>query len=210
MNAFRFLSLLTVGFSLLVLVFLLNATQGRMETEAVRVLEGPEVVLEAGQAVEWALLLGGGRIEEAWPAPQRQPRLFLVGEPGGALGDAEVVAEAHYFEDEDLSRPAFISGGDPVVGVPGEKPGELAFGPLWMNWDHDLKLRVSVKGGGSGTAKLVLRGEATVDYLAARSVARTLWFVFTAIAAAGFAGLMLTLRDGTGASAQGARPPASS
>ncbi len=189
MNAFRFLSLL-------VLVFLLNATQGRMETEAVRVLEGPEVVLEAGQAVEWALLLGGGRIEEAWPAPQRQPRLFLVGEPGGALGDAEVVAEAHYFEDEDLSRPAFISGGDPVVGVPGENPGELAFGPLWMNWDHDLKLRVTVKGGGSGTAKLV--------------VARTLWFVFTAIAAAGFAGLMLTLRDGTGASAPGARPPASS
>ncbi|MEM8711968.1 MAG: hypothetical protein AAGG01_13535, partial [Planctomycetota bacterium] len=82
MNAFRFLSLLTVGFSLLVLIFLLNATQGRMEAEAVRVIEGPPVRFQAGQAVEWTLRLGGNRVEEAWPAAQRQPRLFLVAEGG--------------------------------------------------------------------------------------------------------------------------------
>ncbi len=200
MNAFRFLSLLTVGFSLLVLVFLLNATQGRMEAEATRWVEGPEVLLEPGNEVEWTLNLGASRIEVSWPAPQRQPRLFLVplGEDGstGSLADAQVVVDAMYLEESGATHPAFVAG-PTASGVRGEAPAELAFGPLWMSWEHDLtvKAKVTSSSNPSAKARLVLRGEATKDYIAARSMARTLWFVFTAIAVVGFAGLMMTLKD---------------
>lgn len=196
MNAFRFLSLITVGFSLLVLVFLLNATQGRMESEATRVLKGPELTLAAGETAEWILHLGGGRVEEAWPAPQRQPRFFLVGATDTGLGEAHVTVQATYSDMAGKTYPAFIAGGASASGVPGEIPGELECGPLWMNWDFDLHLKATVQAvGAGGTAQLVMRGDATEDYLAARSMARTLWAVFTAIAAAGFAGLMLTMGE---------------
>ncbi|QDV06479.1 hypothetical protein Poly30_19890 [Planctomycetes bacterium Poly30] len=221
MNAFRFLSLLTVGFSLLVLVFLLNATQGRLESEAFRVLEGPEVALEPGQTAQWTLELGGSRIEEAWPAAQRQPRIFLVGDPSGGLGDASVAVSATYVDEDDTPRSAFVSGAAEVTGVAGEDPGELEFGPLWMNWEQELQLEVRVleavasggagasgeAGASGGAARLVMRGEASLDYLAARSMARTLWFVFTAIAAAGFAGLMLTVREDAAAASQRTKSP---
>ena len=198
MNAFRFLSLITVGFTLLVFVFLLNATQGRMEAEATRWVEGPELALEAGNEVEWTLNLGAPRIEEAWPAPQRQPRLFLMSKDAEGLAEAQVVVDAMYLEESGASHQAFISGAQ-AAGVPGEEPGQLAFGPLWMSWEHDLVLKVRVEGAvkPGATAQLVLRGEATSDYIAARSMARTLWFVFVAIAAGGFAGLMLTVKDGS-------------
>jgi hypothetical protein len=201
MNAFRFLSLLTVGFSLLVLVFLLNATHGRMEAEATRWIEGPEVLLEPGEEVEWTLNLGASRIEEAWPAPQRQPRLFLLtaAEEGaaGSLAGAQVTVSASYRGEDGASYPAFVAGAN-ASGGPGESSSELAFGPLWMSWDHELSLKAVVAaapGSGAGAARFVLRGEATKDYVAARSMARTLWLVFTAIAAVGFVGLMLTVND---------------
>lgn len=225
MNAFRFLSLLTVGFSLLVLVFLLNATHGRMEAEATRWIEGPEVLLEPGQEVEWTLNLGASRIEEAWPAPQRQPQLFLAAAadsgPAGSLAGAQVTVNASYRGEDGASYPAFVAGPS-ASGDPGEAPSELAFGPLWMSWNHELSLKAVVAaapaqaGPAPGArARLVLRGKATKDYVAARSMARTLWLVFTAIAAVGFVGLMLTVNDrisepaSAGSAASATKPPGS-
>ena len=210
MNAFRFLSLLTVGFSLLVLVFLLNAAQGRMEGEATRWIEGPEVPLEPGSEVEWTLNLGSVRIEEGWPAAQRQPRLFLVEagaegpdrRPSGTFADVEVTVNGVYLEEDGASHPAFVAG-PAVSGEAAEGAGELAFGPLWMSWEHDLSLRVTVNSATGGVGRLVLRGKPTHTYLEARSIARTLWVVFTAIAALGFVGLMVTV----GSTVPGTNPP---
>ncbi len=203
MNAFRFLSLITVGFSLLVFVFLLNATQGRMEAEATRWVEGPDIALEPGAEVEWTLNLGASRIEEAWPAPQRQPRLFLVGKDGQSLGEAQVVVDAMYLEESGAPYPAFVSGAQ-ATGVLGAEPGQLAFGPLWMSWEHDLTFKVRVDGAAKAgaTGQLILRGEATKDYVAARSMARTLWLVFVAIGVLGFLGLLLTVNDRTAAAGE--------
>lgn len=199
MNAFRFLSLLTVGFSLLVLVFLLNATQGRMEGEATRWLEGPEFLLEPGAEAEWKLNLGGSRIEEAWPAAQRQPRVFLVPKSvegaSAALEGAEVTVDATYASEDGAAHAAFLRGSNPA-GIQGREAGELAFGPIWMNWEQDLilKARVVAAPAPGTTVRLVLRGQASIDYLAARDMARTLWFVFTAIGVLGFIVLMISLK----------------
>ncbi|MEM8711376.1 MAG: hypothetical protein AAGG01_10525, partial [Planctomycetota bacterium] len=138
------------------------------------------------------------RVEEAWPAAQRQPRLFLVAEGGGDLGGVEVTAEARYGRPDGTSAVAWVSGSQQERAAvrDSDSPSEAAFGPLWMSWDLDLSIVATVEGVGTTSlpesAKLVLRGEPSVDYIAARSMARTLWFVFTAIAAAGFAGLLAT------------------
>lgn len=192
MVAFRFLALISVGFILLMFSALLNAGHGRAELEGMRRLTGPPLALVAGEEVTWTLDLGSERGEEAWPAPQRQPRLFLDGTAGA---DVVVEAVATYALDGERTADAFELGG-PVVGAPGDD-GALEFGALWMSWERPLRvtLRVVEGGGGEGeTATPVLRGETTTDYVAARTIARTLWVIFSVIGAASFALLVATLR----------------
>ncbi|MEM9378851.1 MAG: hypothetical protein AAGB93_02800 [Planctomycetota bacterium] len=192
MVAFRFLALLTVGFVLLSLIFLLSASHGRLEREQFRVLTGPSFAAEEGTLAEWVIELGGPRIEEAWPAAQRQPRLFVRGAPG-----ARIAAKARYITDDGTTLLPALEGPEPVVGAVGEKDGELEFGPLWMSWEHPLEVTFQVLESGpeAATAVPVLRGAASTNYVAARAIARTLWFVFAILGALGFAGLVATDRE---------------
>jgi hypothetical protein len=192
MAAFRFLALLTVGFILLVLSFLLHAGHSRLEREGTRVIQGPELAPRAGESVIWTVDFAAQRVEQAWPGVQRQPRLYLEGADGRVIE-----AEASYVDAE--GRPvldAFVGGG-PVEGAAGEGD-EVAFGALWMSWEHPLRITLTVLEGGGpegGTMRPVLRGKPGKDFIAARAVSRTLWLVFTIIGLLGFAGLAATQGD---------------
>ncbi|MEL6428308.1 MAG: hypothetical protein AAFZ87_04420 [Planctomycetota bacterium] len=203
MAAFRFLALFSTGFALLVFCFLQHASLGRSELEARRRVRGPELVLAPGQEVTWTVELGAARGDDAWPAAQRQPRLVLEGSRGT---DARCEAEATYLLPEG-PRAAFVSGAGPLQSRPEPRrrrevraasdpfEGELGFGPLWLNWEHPLEVRVRVLEGESGaTVRPVLAGRVSDDFVAARVIARTLWTVFTVIGAASFAVLIATLR----------------
>lgn len=191
MAAFRFLALLTVGFVFVVLVFLLHAGQSRLELEGTRFLSGPDIGPKAGEEVVWTLDLGGQKVTEAWPGAQRQPRLFVSGGKG-----AKIRAQASYVDRDGASvLDAFVVPGE-ALGAAGERPGELAFGALWMSWEHPLVITLTVLEAGEGAepAQLLLRGEPTQNYIAARAMARTLWIVFSIIGALGIAGLLATHR----------------
>lgn len=191
MSALRFLALLSTGFVLLMLAFLLHVSHARVEREGSRHLEGPPLELAPGARVTWELDLGGLRIDEAWPAVQRQPRLFASGVPAGAT----LEATAQYGAGEEGARPAFFAGAGVQPGVVDETPGELAFGPLWLSYEHPLRVElVCVDPGEGGTATPVLRGDPGTDFRAARAISRTVWLVFVAIGAASFALLMVTQR----------------
>ncbi|MEM9803260.1 MAG: hypothetical protein AAGA20_23275 [Planctomycetota bacterium] len=192
MRAFRFLALLTVGFVLLVLVFLLNASNARLEREATRELRGPTFEAALGGGATWTIDLGERRVEQAWPSEQRQPRLYLRG-----AGGATIAAVAEYLgEGDEAQLPAFV-GEERIVGAPGEESGELEFGPLWMSWEHPLRITFEVVGaeGDPAEATPILRGEPSLDFVAARAIARTLWAVFTILGLVGFAGLVATQDD---------------
>ena len=66
MQALRFLALSTVGFVLLAGTLLWYQQIARLESEAVRVLEGPELALEAGASTKWELDLDGATADQAW------------------------------------------------------------------------------------------------------------------------------------------------
>lgn len=218
MAAFRFLALLTVGFVLLMLVFLLHAGQSRLEIEGRRILTGPEITLDPSGSPEdgsWELELGGVREAESWPAAQRQPRLFVRGVPAGA----EVTARAVYVERRDpragepggergagatghreVVLSALVDGevvtrSDSVAGYVADVDDarELDFGPLWMSWEHTLV--IELEGDREMVVHPVLRGEPSVNYVAARQMARTLWIVFSVIGFLGFVALLVTLRE---------------
>ncbi|MEM1447658.1 MAG: hypothetical protein AAGI22_01025 [Planctomycetota bacterium] len=192
MVAFRFLALLTVGFVLLSLIFLLSASHGRLEREQFRVLTGPTFSTEQGTKAEWVIELGGPRIDQAWPAAQRQPRLFVRGVPG-----ARIAARARYIDKDGGTLLPALEGTEPVVGAVGETDGVLEFGPLWMSWDHPLEITFEVLEAGpeAAMAEPVLRGAASTNYVAARAIARTLWFVFAILGALGLAGLVASDRE---------------
>lgn len=203
MAAFRFLALLTVGFSLLVLIFLLHVHQARLEREMTREIVGPSLELHPGEDATWIVDLGGARVEEAWPGEQRQPHIFLRG-PAVASGSV-VRVRARYLDALSVEggeapppalESAFVSrtGDDGfVTAEAGEADGELALGPVWLSWDHPLELSARIEGATPTRGAFVLRGSPSTDSLAARSIARTLWAVFTVMSAAGFAGLILTV-----------------
>ena len=196
MAAFRFLALLTVGFVLLMLIFLLHAGQSRLEIEGKRILEGPEMTIGESQdaGATWTIDLGGVRVEEAWPAAQRQPHLGVRAAPAGAM----VTASAHYV-DEDGERvlDAFIGGGpltrSTAPGTDGDDPREVSFGPIWMSWEHPLV--IELEADQPVELQPVLSGEPSINYVAARQMARTLWIVFSIIGVLGFIGLLVTLRE---------------
>ncbi|MEC8495032.1 MAG: hypothetical protein VXZ39_08915, partial [Planctomycetota bacterium] len=85
MAALRFLALLSTGYVLLMLAFLLHVSHGRVEREGSREITGPEVPMAVGEVASWDLDFGGQRIDEAWPGVQRQPRLWLRGGGAGAV-----------------------------------------------------------------------------------------------------------------------------
>lgn len=198
MAAFRFLALMTVGSVLLVLIFLLHAANGRMEQEATRILSGPEFELAAGTKSVWALDLGGERIEEAWPAPQRQPQLAVTSALGTQLEGVIVRAAASYIDDEGVRRPAFVSGTlkTEALAAPDDK-GDLRIelGSLWLSYEHQLEIELEVVTAAGGTAVATLQGQPTENYIAGRAVARSLWLVFSIIGLFGFAGLMATQQN---------------
>lgn len=211
MAAFRFLALITVGFILLMFVFLLNAGHSRLEREATRRLLGPELALEEGKSVVWTVDFGASRIEQAWPGVQRQPHLYIEG-----LQGASVVARAQYVNDEGESvLDAFVDGGlvrampwKPEGGAeegPEEENGppspNAEFGPLWMSWEYPLQITITVidRGDSIGTAQPILRGQPSKDFIASRAISRTLWMVFSIIGAMGFAGLLATQKELFGA-----------
>lgn len=209
MAAFRFLALITVGFVLLMFVFLLNAGHSRLERESTRRILGPELALEEGKSVVWTVDFASRRIEEAWPGVQRQPRLYLSG-----LGAASVVARAQYVNEEGESvLDAFVDGGlvrakPPGPDVPkGPRGPEAEFGPLWMSWEYPLQITLTVidRGDAIGVAQPVLHGKPSKDFIASRAISRTLWMVFSIIGAMGFAGLLATQKELFGAT-RGAAP----
>lgn len=211
MAAFRFLALITVGFVLLMFVFLLNAGHSRLEREATRRIVGPELALEEGKSVVWTVDFGSKRIEQAWPGVQRQPRLFLRG-----LRGASVVARAQYVDDEgETLLDAFVEGGlvramlPAVEGENGSLDPEAEFGPLWMSWEHPLQITLTVidRGDAIGTAQPVIHGIPSKDSIASRAISRTLWVVFSIIGAMGFAGLLATQKELFGATRGAAQAP---
>lgn len=203
MAAFRFLALLTVGFVLLMFVFLHLASQGRLEREAERVLTGPSFIVEDGGGGSWTIDLGAPRIEQAWPGAQRQPRLFLKGAAG-----AQVSARAVYLGMDDAVLLDALVGGEHVIGLAGDVPGELEFGPLWLSWEHPLRVTFAVIEAGAEPVDVtpVLRGEPSSNYITARKIARGLWTIFTVIGVLGFAGLIATQKKLFGAPIGGPRP----
>ena len=190
MVAFRFLALITVGFVLLTFVFLLNASNARLEREAVRVLVAEPFPLEAGGESSWTLDLGAPRVEEAWPGVQRQPRLTVRAAPG-----AELAARAEYRSADGGVRLQALTAGERVVVAAGED-GVVDLGTLWMSWEHPLTVDLEVLDAGEGgEAQPVLSGSPSRNFVAARAISRTLWLVFTIIGAAGMAILVATQRD---------------
>lgn len=188
MAALRFLALLSTGFVLLMLAFLLHVSHGRVEREGSREITGPDLPLVAGEALTWDLDFGGQRIEEAWPGVQRQPRLWLRG--GGAGAVLEI--EASYRDGEGALALDALQAGTQRVTL-GEDPHEV--GALWLSYDHPLRVSIScVEPGGGGATTPVLRGDPGEDYRAARTISRTVWMVFCAIGAASFALLIATTR----------------
>lgn len=211
MAAFRFLALITVGFVLLMFVFLLNAGHSRFEREGSRRILGPELALEEGKSVVWTVDFGAQRIEEAWPGVQRQPRLFLSG-----MGGASVVARAQYVNEEGESvLDAFVDGGlvraktAPPETTKGPRGTDAEFGPLWMSWEYPLQITLTVidRGDEIGIAQPVLHGEPSKDFMASRAISRTLWMVFSIIGAMGFAGLLATQKELFGATRGGGSSP---
>ena len=188
MAALRFLALLSTGFVLLMLAFLLHVSHGRVEREGSREITGPDLALVAGEALTWDLDFGGQRIEEAWPGVQRQPRLWLLG--GGAGAVLEI--EASYRDGEGALVLDALQAGTQRVTL-GEDPHEV--GGLWLSYDHPLRVSIScVEPGGGGATTPVLRGDPGEDYRTARTISRTVWMVFCAIGAASFALLIATTR----------------
>lgn len=203
MAAFRFLALLTVGFVLVMFVFLHLASQGRLEREAERVLTGPSFLVEEGGSGSWTIDLGAPRIEQAWPGAQLQPRLFLKGAAG-----TQVSARAEYLGEDDAVMLDALVGGEHVIGLAGDVPGELEFGPLWMSWEHPLRVTFAVIDAGAEPVEVtpVLRGEPSANYTTARKIARGLWTIFTIIGVLGFVGLVATQKKLFGAPIGGPRP----
>lgn len=198
MAAFRFLALITVGFVLLLFVFLLHLGHARLEREAVRAIEGPELALRVGEPAAWTVDLGGRTLADAWPEAQRQPRLSLASEgmPAGAVLQARATYALPPEDEGGEPRPfdAVIGGGPLRAQATGEE-GALDLGALWMSWEHPLTVTVELVGGAEALAvRPVLRGEVTEDYVEARSYGRVLWIAATVLGAMGFAGLLLTLR----------------
>ena len=195
MVAFRFLALLTVGLSLLTFVFLLNASNARLEREAFRELAGEPFELTVGEEASWDLHLGGERVETAWPGEQRQPSLSVRAAPG-----AKLAARAEYRSDDDVLLLSALTGGERVVATAGPD-GLVSFGSLWLSWEHPLVVQFEVLAVGQegGAAEPVLSGTPSINFIAARAISRTLWLVFTAIGAMGFAVLVATQRDLFGA-----------
>lgn len=190
MVAFRFLALLTVGFVLLTFVFLLNVSNARLEREAVRSLDGEVFSLDAQQPITWTLDLGAPRVDEAWPSPQRQPRLTVR-----AAAGAELAARAEYRSTDGGIRLQALTRGERVVASAGED-GVLDFGTLWMSWEHPLTIELEVVDpGAGGEAQPRLAGAPARNFVAARAISRTLWLVFTVIGAMGFAVLVATQRN---------------
>ena len=188
MAALRFLALLSTGFVLLMLAFLLHVSHGRVEREGSREITGPDLPLIAGEALTWDLDFGGQRIEEAWPGVQRQPRLWLRG--GGAGAILEIAAS--YRDGEGALVLDALQAGTQRVTL-GEDPVEV--GALWLSYDHPLRVSIScVEPGGGGATTPVLRGDPGEDYRTARTISRTVWMVFCAIGAASFALLLATTR----------------
>lgn len=192
MAAIRFLALLSTGFVLLALVFLLHASQSRVEREGTRVLRGENLELAAGAAISWELDLNGQRIDQAWPGVQRQPRLVLRGAAPGAVLE---VSGRYQREDGSMLADAFMESEGPQRVTLGEAE-ESDAGALWLSYDHPLRLEVRcVEPGAGGTVTPILRGDPGDDFRAARAISRTVWMVFVAIGAASFALLLATNRD---------------
>ena len=188
MAALRFLALLSTGFVLLMLAFLLHVSHGRVEREGSREIVGPAVALAAGEALSWDLDLGGQRIDEAWPGVQRQPRLWLRG--GGAGAVLEISASYRDGAGEPVLDA--LQAGTQRVTL-GEAPVEV--GALWLAYDHPLRVSIScVEPGAGGATTPVLRGDPGDDFRAARAISRTVWMVFCAVGAASFALLIATTR----------------
>lgn len=202
MVAFRFLALLTVGLSLLTFVFLLNVSNARLEREALRELSGEAFELQVGSQATWTLDLGGTRVETTWPGEQRQPCLSVRAEPG-----VKIAARAEYRTEEGATLLQALTGGDRVVAIAGPD-GLVQFGSLWLSWDHPLTVQFEVlaAGSGLGQGEPVLSGRPSTNFTAARTISRTLWFVFTVIGAMGFAVLVATQRDLFGSPRGAARP----
>ncbi len=188
MAALRFLALLSTGFVLLMLAFLLHVSHGRVEREGSREIVGPAVALAAGEALSWDLDLGGQRIDEAWPGVQRQPRLWLRGGGSGAV----LEISASYRDGAGEPVLDALQAGTQRVTL-GEAPVEV--GALWLAYDHPLRVSIScVEPGAGGATTPVLRGDPGDDFRAARTISRTVWMVFCAVGAASFALLIATTR----------------
>lgn len=188
MAALRFLALLSTGFVLLMLAFLLHVSHGRVEREGSREITGPELALTKGEGVPWEVDLGGKRIEQAWPGVQRQPHLWLEGAASGAVVDVA----ASYVDPEGAAVLDALVGGTQRLTI-GEEP--LDVGALWLSFEHPLRIVVTcVEPGQAGALTPVLRGDPGEDFRTARAISRTVWMVFCAIGAASFALLLATTR----------------
>ena len=201
MQALRFLALSTVGFVLLAGTLLWYQQIARLESEAVRVLEGPELALEAGASTKWELDLDGATADQAWMDAQRQPRL-TVPLPSGAEG-VEVRVTARYVATQEFAEsPAFLPRAE------GEAQGALArtseltdgrldLGFLWLSYRQPLELDLEVLDAGTAQGAVVrprLAGTVHPDYAFARDIDRTLFNVFFVLGLVGVIGLVLVER----------------
>lgn len=198
MAAFRFLALITVGFVLLLLVFLLHLGHARLEREATRAIGGPELALRPGEPRTWTVELGGRTMAAAWPEPQRQPRLRVAADelPAGAIVEARATYALPPAEEGGEAVPFdAIIGGGPVRAQATGDARELDLGALWMSWEHPLSISLELVGGAPEVAvQPSLRGDVAPEFVEARSYARVLWIAASVLGAMGFAGLVLTLR----------------
>jgi hypothetical protein len=186
MPAVRFLAFLTLVFVLPGGALLWHQQIALLEREAARTLRGPDLELAPGARSAWRLELAASTEDQAWMHCQRQPRLSvaLPITPAGSERP-RLRARARYVAEGEFPEAAAFVGAsapdEPREAEPGPD-GVVWFGPLWLSYLQPLELELEVvawpASAGAASAQPELTGEASADYVFARSLDRSIYVAF--------------------------------